>query len=327
MARIKYYYDTETCKYERIKVSTGDVILNLLGFLSVALILAVGIVLAYTTYFESPKEALLRKDNEELTLYYDILTKDFQRIDQMLANLQERDDNVYRVIFEAEPIPGTIRNAGTGGSNKYKDLLESGLEREDLIHNTFQKVDLLKKKMYIQTKSYDDILELAQNKATMFASIPAIQPVSNKELKRLASGYGRRWHPIYKVKKMHWGVDFSAPRGSPIYATGDGVIKKTSSSRRALGYGNHVIIDHGYGYQTLYAHMHSYTVKRGQKIKRGEIIGYVGSSGGSTAPHVDYEVIKDGNKTNPVRYFFHDISDEEYDKLLELASVENQSLG
>ncbi len=327
MARIKYYYDTETCKYERVKVSSWDVVLNLLGFLSVSLILAVGIMLAFNTYFESPKEAMLRKENEELNLYYDIMEKQMMDVNKMMTYLQERDDNVYRVIFEAEPIPNTIRDAGTGGTNKYRELIEKGLEREELILNNFQKIDKLKKKMYIQTKSYDEVLEMARNKEDLFASIPAIQPVSNKELKRLASGFGRRWHPIYKVKKMHWGVDFSADRGTPIYATGNGKVAKVAKSKRALGYGNHVIIDHGYGYQTVYAHMHSFTVRNNQEVKRGEIIGYVGSTGGSTAPHVHYEVIKDGLKINPVRYFFHDISDEEYDKLLELASIENQSLG
>ncbi|MCZ6899948.1 MAG: M23 family metallopeptidase [Bacteroidetes bacterium] len=327
MARIKYYYDTETCKYERIKVSTWDVALNLLGFLSVAIIIAVGILIAYNTYFESPKEAYLKKENEELKLYYDILEKQMSDAEKMLVFLQERDDNVYRVIFEADPIPPTIRTAGTGGANKYKELLENGLEQEQLILAAFTKVDRLKKQMYIQTKSYDEILELAQNKADMLAAIPAIQPVSNKELKRLASGFGRRWHPIYKVKKMHWGVDFSAPRGTPIYATGDGVVTSAKKSSRALGYGNMVKIDHGFGYQTHYAHMHSFVVRRGQKVKRGELIGHIGSTGGSTAPHVHYEVIKNGKKINPVRYFFHDISDDEYDKLLELASIENQSLG
>jgi len=201
------------------------------------------------------------------------------------------------------------------------------LEREELIVSAFQKVDQLKKKMYIQTKSYDEILDMAKNKSELLASIPAIQPIANEELTRLASGFGRRWHPIYKVKKMHWGCDFSAPRGTPVYATGDGVISRTVKSNRALGYGNFIEIDHGYGYETLYAHMHSFAVKRGQRVKRGELIGYVGNTGGSTAPHCHYEVIKDGKRINPVKYFFHDITDEEYNKLLELASVENQSLG
>ncbi|MFW5761065.1 MAG: M23 family metallopeptidase [Cyclobacteriaceae bacterium] len=324
MARIKYYYDTETCKYERIKVSTWDVILNLLGFLSVATIIAIAIVIIYSTYFQSPKEALLQKDNQELLLYYDIAKKELAKMDDMLQHLQNRDDKVYRTIFEADPIPASIRRAGTGGSERYTKLLESKVEREDLIVNTFQEIDRLKRQMYIQTKSYDEILQMARNKEKMWASIPAIQPISNKELTRLASGFGMRIHPIYKVKRMHTGIDFSAPRGTPIYATGDGTIYRVKYN--LSGYGKEVIIDHGYGYMTRYAHMQDWVVKEGQKVNRGELIGYVGNTGTSTAPHCHYEVMKDGNHVDPVHYFFMDINEEEYQKILELSSIENQSL-
>jgi murein DD-endopeptidase MepM/ murein hydrolase activator NlpD len=327
MARIKYYYDTETCKYERVKVTSWDVTLNLLGFLAVSLIIATVIVITYNTYFESPKEAILKKENEELLLHYELLAKDMNYTSKMMSALQERDDDIYRIIFEAEPIPTSIRSAGIGGSNRYKELLESGLEKEDLIVKSFKKIDKLKKQMYIQTKSYDEIIEMAMNRDIMLASIPAIQPVANKELKRLASGFGVRYHPIYKVRKMHWGIDFSAPRGTPIYSTGDGTVLSIKTSNKAYGYGNLVKIDHGYGYVTIYAHMQSFNVKKGQKIKRGEVIGYVGNSGGSTAPHCHYEVLKDGKKVNPVKYFLQDLTDEEYNELLELASRDNQSLG
>lgn len=325
MARIKYYYDTETCKYERVKVSSWDMTLNLLGFLSVSLIIAIGIVIIYNSYFDSPKEALLKKENQELQLYYDILEKEMEAVNSMMLALQERDDNVYRVIFEAEAIPSTIRSAGFGGAHRYKNLLESGLAKEELILNNFQKVDKLKKQMYIQTKSYDEILEMAKDKSNMLASIPAIQPINNQELTRLASGYGMRIHPILKVRKLHTGLDYSAPRGTPIYATGDGTV--TTVRTNFGGYGKEVEIDHGYGFVTKYAHMDSFNVKKGQKIKRGECIGYVGTTGSSTAPHCHYEIIKDGVKINPVHYIFKDINPEEYEKLLELASVENQSLG
>ncbi len=327
MARIKYYYDTETCKYERIKVSTWDVLLNLLGFLTVALIVAVGIVFAYNQYFESPKEARLRKENDELKFHYQILENEMERAKDMMAALQERDDNIYRVIFEAEPIPSTIRAAGVGGAERYKDLLESGLEQEDLIVNNFSRVDKLKKEMYIQTKSYDEIMAMAMNKSKMLASIPAIQPIQNKELTRLASGFGRRIHPIYKARRMHWGIDFAAPRGTPVYATGDGTVKLAKSSIRKTGYGNQIEIEHGYGYITKYAHLQLFVVKKGQKVKRGQLIGYVGSTGGSTAPHVHYEIIKDGKKIDPIQFIIQDVTDSEYQKLLELASRENQSLG
>lgn len=324
MARIKYYYDTETCKYERIKTRTSDVVLNFLGFFAVAFLIALAIVPLYNSYFKSSREAALQKENEELRLYYDVLSKEMSKVNQVLASLQDRDDNVYRVIFEAEPVATTIRTAGVGGAERYKNLLAKGLEREEMIVEAYEKVDKLKRQMYVQKKSYDEILGFARNKAKMWASIPAIQPVSNKELKHLASGFGMRIHPIYKVRKMHTGVDFSATRGTPIYATGDGVVRLVETSFG--GYGKQIQIDHGYGYITLYAHMESFKVRQGQKIKRGECIGYVGSTGSSTAPHLHYEVIHNGQKINPVHFFFNDLSPAEYEKMLELASVENQSM-
>lgn len=324
MARIKYYYDTESCKYERIKVSTWDVILNLMGFLSVAFIIAIALVVLFSTYFESPKEMLLKKENQELKLYYDLMDKELKDINAMMTSLQERDDNVYRVIFEADPIPSTVRQAGTGGSEKYKDILESNLVNEDLIIESFERIDQLKRQMYIQTKSYDEILQQARNKTKLLAATPAIQPVSNKELTRMASGFGMRIHPIYKVKMMHFGCDFTAPRGTPVYSTGDGIVEKVIT--RYGGYGKQVIINHGFGYKTRYAHLENFNVKVGSRVKRGDCIGFVGNSGLSTAPHLHYEVFKDNKKVNPVHYFFQELNDEEYEKILELASIENQSL-
>lgn len=324
MARIKYYYDTESCKYERIKVSKGDIFINFLGFLFLGVIIAIALLFIYFTNFDSPKEALLKKENKELLLKYELLNKELNQVENILLALQDRDDDIYRTIFEASPIPESVREAGVGGSNKYQDLLDEGLEQEALVVSTFQRIDKIKKKMYIQSKSYDEILKMANDKAKMLASIPAIQPVSNKELKRLASGYGIRIHPIYKVRKMHYGVDFSAERGTPIYATGDGIVRRATYSFG--GYGRQVEINHGYGYVTKYAHMSKFIVKKGQKVKRGEIIGYVGSTGTSVAPHVHYEVIRNGKKVNPVHYFFNDLSPEEYEEILKLSNIENQSL-
>ena len=324
MARIKYYYDTESCKYERIKVSTWDIILNLLGFFSVSFIISVIIVVLFSTYFESPKEMLLRKENQELKIYYDLLEKELGNLNSMMAALQKRDDNVYRVIFEADPIPESIRQAGTGGSEKYKEILENDLVNEEMIIEALGKVDKIKRQMYIQTKSYDEILQMARNKSKLLAATPAIQPVANRELTRLASGFGMRIHPIYKVKMMHFGVDFTAPRHTPIYATGDGTVEKVI--RNFGGYGKQVIINHGFGYQTRYAHMQDFNVKKGDRVKRGDMIGTVGNSGLSTAPHLHYEILKDNKKVNPVNYFYMDLNDEEYEKILELASIENQSL-
>jgi len=324
MSKIKYYYDTETCKYERVKVSRWDVLLNISGFIVLVLVAGVSLVIIFDTYFESPKAARLKKENEELTFYYDMLSKDMERANEMLQSLQERDNNVYRTIFEAEPIPLSVRNAGVGGVDRYHDLLENGLEREEIILNTFQRIDQLKRQLYIQTKSYDDLLTMADSKSEMLATLPAIQPVSNKELRRLASGFGMRVHPIYKVKMMHPGIDFSAPQGTPVYATGGGKVKQVKSS--FTGYGKQVIIDHGYGYLTRYAHLQDFNVKVGQEVERGQCIGYVGNTGTSTAPHLHYEVFKDDERVNPIYYFYQDITAEEYEILVQLASIENQSL-
>lgn len=325
MARIKYYYDTETCRYERVKVSKWDIFLNLLGFLSVSLIMAAGIIIGYNAYFDSPKEAQLKKENKELQFYYDMVEKEVKSVQKVLSSLQERDDEVYRNIMGAEPIASSIRAAGVGGAERYKSIIESDLERENLILGMIQELDKVKKQMYIQTKSYDEILEMAENKEEMMASIPAIQPISNKEQKRLASGYGMRMHPILKVMRMHAGCDFSAPRGTPIYATGDGEVALVRTTFG--GFGKLVVIEHGFGFVTKYAHMSSFNVKQGDKVKRGDCIGFVGSTGISTAPHLHYEIHKEGKVINPIHYFFQDVTDEEYEKLLELASRENQSLG
>ncbi len=324
MARIKYYYDTETCKYERVRVSKWDIFLNSLGIFTLSLVLAVMILFVYTTYFESPQVSLLKKENKELLMYYDDMQKDLEQMENMIVALQERDDNIYRVIFEADPIPSTVRQAGVGGTDRYRALREEKIEREDLVINTFEDIDRLKKQMYIQTKSYDDIYQMARNKTEMLASIPSIQPIPNKNLKRLASGYGMRMHPILKYRRMHAGCDFSAPQGTPIFATGNGTIKRARFYKTS---GNMITIDHGYGYQTKYLHMSKFEVKEGQKVKRGDIIGYVGNTGLSKAPHCHYEVWKDEKHINPVNYFYNDVTDEEFDKLLELASRENESLG
>lgn len=325
MAKIKYYYDTESCRYERIKVSSWDIAINLMGFLVVSSIIGLGIFFATDHYFESPAKAALRKENEELKLYYELLEKDIAEANKMLTVLEERDDDIYRVVFGVEPIPDEIRSAGIGGSNRYRELLEKGLKREELILNNMQRIDKLKKQMYIQTKSYDDIMNMARDKEALLASMPAIQPVSNNELKRLASGFGYRMHPIYKVRKMHTGTDFSLPTGTPVYATGDGEVVYTKT--KFSGYGKHIKIKHGFGYQTLYAHMSEFLVKPGQKVKRGQVIGYSGNTGGSTAPHLHYEVIKDNKKVNPVNFFYQDLSDEQYAEILRLSNLENQSMG
>ncbi len=325
MAKIKYYYDTESCRYERIRVTTWDIIWNTLGFLTLSLILGGTITFVYIQYFESPEEAILRKENDELRLYYELLSEDLTHANEMLGILQDRDDNIYRVIFGVDPIPEEVRKAGVGGSNRYKELLDKGLEKEELILENFTKIDQLKKQMYIQTKSYDDIISMARNKEKLLASLPAIQPVSNKELKRLSSGFGYRIDPILKVRKGHYGVDFSLEKGSPVYATGDGVVSLVKSS--FSGYGKEIEIDHGFGYTTKYAHLNDFLVKKGQKVKRGEMIGYSGNTGKSTAPHLHYEVHINNKPVNPVHYFYMDLKPDEYEEILRLSQIENQSFG
>tara|TARA_B100001250_G_scaffold397073_1_gene403796 strand:+ start:265 stop:1236 length:972 start_codon:yes stop_codon:yes gene_type:complete len=321
MAKVKYYYDTKTLSYKRIKLSRINNIKNLFYFLIGSAFTGLIMVVVFFQFFDSPKERILNREISQLSTQYTILKDKLTQVELVLDDIQERDDNIYRVIFEADPIPQSIRKAGYGGINRYQDL--SGYNNSELVISTSKKIDQITKQLYIQSKSFDDIIELAKDKATMLASIPAIQPVANKNLSRVASGYGYRIHPIYKTRKLHTGMDFTAKAGTPIYATGDGKILKVSKIRR--GYGTHVIIDHGYGYKTLYAHMKKYTVVKGQKVKRGDLIGYVGSTGTSTAPHLHYEVHKDGEKINPVNFYYNDLSPEQYEKMLEISCKNNQS--
>ena len=321
MSKIKYYYDTKTLSYKPIETTGIEKFKKFIVYLTSSAILAFFTLLIFFQYFDSPKEKRLKGEINHLLSQYEIINNDLEKIELVLDDIQKRDDNIYRTIFEADPIPTSIRKQGFGGVNRYKKL--SGYSNSDLIINTSKKIDQLTKQLYLQSKSFDEIIELAKNKSKMLASIPAIQPVANKDLKRMTSGYGYRIHPIYKTRKMHYGMDYSAKVGTEIYATGDGVISKVKRSKR--GYGNYVKINHGFGYETLYAHMSKYIVKKGQKVKRGEVIGYVGNTGISTAPHLHYEVRKDNKKINPVNFYFNDLTPEEYEKMLELASQPNQS--
>ncbi|HEY9116917.1 MAG TPA: M23 family metallopeptidase, partial [Roseivirga sp.] len=289
------------------------------------LVLAIGIIVVLSNYFDSPKELSLKKENEELKLYYDIMQGQLASMDDMLKVLQEKDDQVYRTVFEAEPIPETVREAGSGGVLKYRNLLESDLSNKDLVVGTLDKLDRVKKKMYIQTKSYDEIMQLARNKDDYYAAMPAIQPVSNEDLRRFSSGFGRRTDPILKVKKMHYGVDFSAEQGTPIYATADGKVVVARKDYSGLGW--HIKLDHGFNFETVYGHMSKFNVKVGQEVKRGQIIGYVGNTGKSTAPHIHYEVHINNRAVNPVNYFYMDLDANQYEEILRLSLIENQSLG
>ena len=322
MAKIKYYYDTKTLSYKPIKLNSGEKIKGYFIFFLSSVLLSFFILLIFYQFFDSPKEKKLKLEIQNLTSQYEVIDKNMKQVEIVLDEIQDRDDNIYRVIFEADPIPNSIRKQGFGGVNRYEKLL--GLSNSELMINTSKKIDQLTKQLYLQSKSFDEVIDLAKNKSNMLASIPAIQPVANKDLKRMASGYGYRIHPIYKTRKMHYGMDFSAKTGTEIYSTGDGVVSKVKRSKR--GYGNYVKINHGFGYETLYAHMSKYIVKKGQKVKRGEVIGFVGNSGISTAPHLHYEVRKDNKKINPVNFYYNDLSPEEYEKMLEISLQSNQSL-
>tara|TARA_B100001115_G_scaffold184023_1_gene184820 strand:+ start:5630 stop:6601 length:972 start_codon:yes stop_codon:yes gene_type:complete len=321
MAKIKYYYDKNSLSYKRIKLSPLTKLKKFIYFSSLVALTSFLLVVVFFTFFDSPKEKKLKSEIHNLTEQYKLIDEKFNQVELVLDDLQNRDDNIYRVIFEAEPIASSIRKAGYGGINRYKEL--EGYNNSDLVIKTTKKVDQISKQMYIQSKSFDEIINLAKNKAKMLASIPAIQPVSNKDLSRMASGFGYRIHPIYKTRRLHAGMDFSAKTGTPIYATGDGQVSKVSKTRK--GYGNYVVIDHGYGYKTLYAHMNNFIVKKGQSVKRGETIGFVGNTGTSVAPHLHYEVHKNGRKINPINFYYNDLNAEEYEKMRIISSQSNQS--
>lgn len=321
MPKVKYYFNTHSLKYEKAVVSLKKKILRVVAFLASVIVFAsVTMFFAYR-FLDSPKEKKLRREIEHLRIEYDLLSDRLENISAVLKDLEERDDNIYRVIFEADPISDEVRQGGYGGVNKYKSL--QGYDNSELIIESTKKLDKITKQLYIQSKSYDEIFRLAKNKAEMLASIPAIQPISNKNMKYVASGYGYRIHPIYKTSKMHTGMDFTAPVGTAIYATGNGTVSSTEYESK--GYGNHLIINHGYGYQTLYGHLSRIIAKPGQKIKRGDLIAYVGNTGTSTGPHLHYEVIKNGKQINPVNFYFNDLSPSEYDQMVKISSQTNQS--
>ena len=280
------------------------------------------VILLNTPYFETPKDRLQAREIENLKLNYSILNKKMDQINNVIDAIAERDNNLYRVYFNKAAIPDSVRQAGLTGVARYK-LLE-GYNNSQLVASTTKRIDVLTKELVIQSKSLDDILKLAEAKSDFLAAIPAIQPVRNENLKQMASGFGYRTDPFTKVKKMHEGMDFTAKTGSPTYATGDGVVIRADNS--VSGYGNHIVIRHGFGYETLYAHLSKYKARAGQRVKRGDIIGYVGSTGRSEAPHLHYEVHKDGKVVNPINFYYGNISAEEYVAISHLANQENQSL-
>jgi len=323
MAKVKYYYDSETLSYRPIETKKGKrLAFILMGVL--ATFLAGFILLLFflnLPQIQTPKEKSLARELNNMKLQYRVLNKKMTQAQEVLASIEERDNNIYRVYFESNPIPDAQRQAGFGGVNRYKDL--EGYENSDLIMETTQRLDILQKRLVVASKSLDEIAKLANNKEKLLAAMPAIQPIENKDLRRISSGYGVRYHPILKMSRMHNGIDFSSSNGANIYATADGVVTSATTHR---GYGKVVKINHGFGFETRYAHMSKINVKRGQKVTRGQVIGHVGNTGLSTAPHVHYEIWKNGRTVNPINYFHGDLSAEEYNILLERSSLENQSM-
>ena len=323
MAKVKYYYDTETLSYRPVSSGKRLKISNLFLFLISSLLFGVvGLfTLLNTDVINTPKEILQERELSNFKLQFDLLGRRIEQMQSVLTNIEERDNDIYRIYFEASPIPKEQRRAGFGGVNRYKDL--EGYNSSEMIINTTKEIDILSKMLVVQSNSLEEIQELAERKEELLAAIPSIQPVRKEDLRRMASGFGWRIDPFTKARKKHYGMDFSAVRGTPIYATGDG--KVVRADNRASGYGNHIRIDHGFGYISLYAHMNKYNVKRGQKVKRGDIIGYVGNTGRSVASHLHYEILKDNKKINPLNFYYGNLSTSEFDALLAQASQENQS--
>ena len=324
MSKTKYYFDSDNLEFVPIKRSLTNRIYRLSLFLISSVIFGafITVLLFNTDFIDTPKEIVQEREIDNYELQLKVLNKKLEQVESTLANIEKRDNNLYRVYFEASPIPEDQRRAGFGGINRY-DYLE-GFENSDLIVNTTERLDVLTKELVIQSKSLDEIELLAKNKESLLSSIPSIQPVNSSDLRRMASGYGYRIDPFTKRRTMHWGMDFSAKTGTPIYATGDGRISRADA--RAAGFGKHVRIDHGFGYVSIYAHMNRIIVEKGDKVKRGDLIGYVGSTGRSVAPHLHYEIVKDGRKINPINFYSGSLSPMEFEELVNQASQENQSL-
>ncbi|MBW7892983.1 MAG: M23 family metallopeptidase [Chitinophagaceae bacterium] len=321
MKKIKYYYNTNSLRYEKLVTPLRVKLLRILGFIATALVTAVIIVLFAFRLLDSPKERLMRQENTRMKEDYRLLNSKMKLLQQQMAELEERDNHVYREIFEADPIPDSAR---AKRMEKQKEMvLAEGMRDNELAYSIAATVDNLLSRIAFQKKSYQEIENMIKDKEKMLAATPAIQPISNKDLKRVASGFGYRIDPIYKTVKRHAGLDFSAPQGTPIYATADGVVRLAGNTGN--GYGNHVIINHGYGYETLYGHQYRIKVKVGQRVKRGELIGWVGSTGKSTGPHVHYEVRKNKHHMDPVYFFYNDLSPEQFDRIVKLAASGSQS--
>ncbi len=322
MSKVKYRFNSKSLTYEKVKTSFKVGFLYVLSYLATGIVFATITIILSRQFLPSPSEKKQNRELEVLKLQYELLDTKMNLAEKVLYDLEDRDDNIYRAIFESEPLPKTIRYGGSGGSDKYSvfDVFDNA----DLLKSSTEKLDKITKQIYIQSKSFDEVVKLAKNKEKLLASIPAIMPINHKDLfHTISSNFGWRTHPIYKTQQFHPGMDFAYPQGTPIYASGDGLIE--TADDMAQGYGNHVVINHGFGYQTLYGHMSKIAVHANQKVNRGQLIGYVGSTGLSTGPHLHYEVIKNGEKVNPINYYYNDLSPQEYQLLIDGSKKSTQS--
>lgn len=322
MAKIRYQFNTSSLKIEKVQVTMKERIKRLASSMAFGLVFGVLVIVLAYNFMSSPREKVLKNELEQYKLQYKIMNDRLDKVQKVLTDVQDRDDNIYRVIFEAEPVPSEVRKAGFGGVDRYEQLEK--LANSKIIVNTAKRLDEITSQLVVQSKSYDEVFKMAKNKEKLIASIPAIQPVDFHDLRRIGSLFGYRTDPFYKVTKFHEGIDFTAAIGTPIYATGDGVV--ILAEYNSGGYGNQIMINHGYSYETKYAHLSRMKVKVGQKVKRGEVIGYMGNTGKSTAPHLHYEVHKAGVPMNPIYFFFNDITPAEYQAMLELSSAPSQTL-
>lgn len=322
MPKQKYIFNTKTLKYEKYKLPARLRLGRVFAFFVSCAAVAFLFLVVFYHFFGSPRERMQAREIEYMKLQYEILNDKMNDMNQLLADIEHRDDDIYRVIFEAEPIQASVRKGGFGGSDRYEGLY--GYKNSDLVAAMSRKLDVIASQLYVQSKSYDEVFEMARNKSQMLAAIPAIIPVKETDIKYISSYFGYRLDPIYKVPKFHSGIDFSAPLGTFVYASGDG--KVTSADIKQAGYGSMITIDHGFGYQTRYAHLNKFAVRRGQKVKRGQLIGYVGNTGKATGYHLHYEVLKNGVIIDPIHFFFNDLTPEQYDQILEQSLQPSQSM-
>ncbi|MEY2903382.1 MAG: hypothetical protein RLY89_2488 [Bacteroidota bacterium] len=321
MKKIKYYYNTHTLRFEKLEVPLRVRLLQVFAFVTACIVTGLLIVFIVFKYIDSPKEKFLRQENEDMKQRYSILSERMNELELQMDELENRDNNVYREIFGTTPIPDSIRTKVVEKKNEVKMVARMG--ETELVNSMTDQLNLLAIRQKSQDKSYVEIINLVKNKEKLINATPSIQPVSNKNLDRIASGFGYRIDPVYKDRRLHPGLDFTAPSGTPIYATADGTV--SDAGFNTGGYGNRVVINHGFGYQTLYGHMSKIKARVGEKVKRGEVIGYVGTTGKSTGPHCHYEVRRSGRQVDPIYYFYNDLTPAQFDRILKLAAVSNQS--